>query len=346
MRTLVDINHPAHVHFFRCAVKELRDRGHEVLITARNKECEYALLDAYGLEYTDLGTHYKGLAGKAVGMLAIDARLAKVARRFRPHVLTGIHNTYAAHVSRLTRARSVVFTDTEHARLANTITFPFAHRIVTPACFRLDLGPKHRRYRGYHELAYLRPERFTPDPVMIERTGVDPDEPFVVVRLVSWGASHDVGHRGLGQRESLRLVRALEKEARVVVTTEEAAGRELARNVVSIPPHEMHHLLAFASLYIGEGATMASEAAVLGTPALYVNPLDLGYMAEQEERYGLVHRFLEKGTTADDLLEAALPLLTEPDAQKRTAAARERLLEETEDVTEVICEHLLDTADM
>ena len=130
----------------------------------------------------------------------------------------------------------------------------------------------------------------------------------------------------------------------VALTKAVTAASELARNAVSVPPHEMHHLLAFASLYIGEGATMASEAAVLGTPALYVNPLDLGYMAEQEERYGLVHRFLDKGTTADDLLEAALPLLTEPDARKRTADARERLLEETEDVTEVICEHLLDTA--
>lgn len=341
----MDINHPAHVHFFRCAIEELRDRGHEVLITARNKECEYALLDAYDLEYTDLGTHYKGLAGKAVGMFVIDARLARIARRFRPDVITGIHNTYAAHVSRLVGARSVVFTDTEHPRLANALTFPFAHRIVTPACFRLDLGPKHHRYRGYHELAYLRPERFTPDPAVVERAGVDPNEPFVVVRLVSWGASHDVGHRGLGTSECLRLVRALEKEARVIVTTEVPAAGGLADRAVHVAAHEIHHVLAYASLYIGEGATMASEAAVLGTPALYVNPLDLGYMEEQEERYGLVRRFLDPSTDADALIAAALPFLTDEGIMTRSDEARQRLLEDTEDVTGAICDHLLRAVD-
>ena len=37
MKLLVDMGHPAHVHFFRHAIRELESRGHEVRITARDK---------------------------------------------------------------------------------------------------------------------------------------------------------------------------------------------------------------------------------------------------------------------------------------------------------------------
>ncbi|MBT4513007.1 MAG: DUF354 domain-containing protein [Chloroflexi bacterium] len=51
MRLLVDIGHPAHVHFFKNAIWALQSRGHNVLITARKKEIALDLLDAYGFDY-------------------------------------------------------------------------------------------------------------------------------------------------------------------------------------------------------------------------------------------------------------------------------------------------------
>ena len=44
----------------------------------------------------------------------------------------------------------------------------------------------------------------------------------------------------------------------------------------------MHHVLASATLFIGEGATMASECAMLGTPAIYINSLNAGTLMDQE----------------------------------------------------------------
>ena len=45
-------------------------------------------------------------------------------------------------------------------------------------------------------------------------------------------------------------------------------------------------------MYIGEGATMASEAAILGTPSVYLNELKLGYLEELSIEYKIV--FLPK----------------------------------------------------
>ena len=51
MRILIDICHPAHVHFFKYAIYHWRDQGYEVLLTARDKDVTLRLLDHYGLDY-------------------------------------------------------------------------------------------------------------------------------------------------------------------------------------------------------------------------------------------------------------------------------------------------------
>ena len=49
MKFLIDINHPAHVHFFRNPIKLLIDRGHEVMVTSRDKEMALDLLEELGI---------------------------------------------------------------------------------------------------------------------------------------------------------------------------------------------------------------------------------------------------------------------------------------------------------
>lgn len=48
MRLLVDIGHPAHVHLFKNFMWEMERKGHEVLITATEKDIALKLLDNYG----------------------------------------------------------------------------------------------------------------------------------------------------------------------------------------------------------------------------------------------------------------------------------------------------------
>jgi len=192
MRILIDILHPAHVHVFKHAMSIWRDRGHEVLVTARDKDLVLELLDAYGIEHQLLSRQAKGLAGLFGELLVRDMRLLSVARKFRPDVLTGCAGVCIAHVARLLGRPSIVFYNNEEARLQNLLTYKFAHVVCTPACYRAHIGPKHVRYPGYHELAYLHPQRFSPDPSVLEAEGLEPGERFCVVRFVSWQASHDV----------------------------------------------------------------------------------------------------------------------------------------------------------
>ncbi|MCK4824015.1 DUF354 domain-containing protein, partial [bacterium] len=157
MRVLIDIGHPAHIHLFKNMIWNLKKKGHEIKITARDKDVALQLLDAYGFEYENRGEGYTGLFRKAIGVIKINHRLYTIARRFKPDIVIGVHNPYIAQVGKLIRIPSIIFTDTEHAKLANYLTFPFTDVICTPSCFNKDLGKKQVRYNGYHELAYLHP---------------------------------------------------------------------------------------------------------------------------------------------------------------------------------------------
>jgi len=337
MRVLVDILHPAHVHVFGAVAKELASRGHEVRFTLREKEFARDLLEERGLAYETLSQQRHG-AGLAQEFVARNSRLWRVIADFRPHFLAGIMGPSITAVGRLRRAlvrdraRIAVFYDTEIARLTNSVVYPLADYVCTPDCYQGDIHGNHITYPGYHELAYLHPKRFTPDRSVVERSGIDPLSRYALVRFVAYKASHDIGTAGLTNPQKVRLVRALEEHGRVYVSSEAPLPPELEANRLRIPVSDVHHVIAHARLLAGESATMASEAAVLGVPAVYVSPLGRGYTDDEEARYGLVRNFTGR-RFFDDWTKVAVELFSDDAAMPRAAAARARLLAEKTDVT-------------
>ena len=52
-----------------------------------------------------------------------------------------------------------------------------------------------------------------------------------------------------------------------------------------INPEEIHDYINHSALFITEGATMASEAGILGVNYYYINPLNVSYLETQRENY-------------------------------------------------------------
>ncbi|GKZ16343.1 hypothetical protein BG842_01360 [Haladaptatus sp. W1] len=331
MKVFVTIQHPAHVHFFRNAIAELEADDHDVHVFAREKEMAVELLRRYDISHEVLAGTASGLSQLARVQATYEARLLRRAVQLKPDVITAIGGVAAAHVAKVTGARSAIFYDTEHAKLIQNLAFPFADAVYTPDCYTRNVGSKQVRYPGYHELAYLHPDRFTPDPTVVEDLGLDPDETFTVLRLVEWGASHDVGQGGFDDVRDV-VERLEDAGSEVLITSERTLPSSLESRRATVPPHRMHDLLAFADLFVGEGATMAAESAVLGTPAIYVNTLTMGYTDELDERYELLFNYQQEDRHARALEQAVSILEGDADWQER----RQRLLDDKVDTTDVI----------
>ncbi len=338
MRILIDVGHPAHVHFFKNFIWEMRKRGHELVITARDKDVALRLLKAYGIEYTVVGHASKRKFGLMVEWLKRDWKIYSLAKKFHPDILVGIHNPCVAHVAKLIGARSVIFTDTEHAKLANLVTFPFSDVIYTPSCFIKDLGKKQVRYNSFHELAYLHPHYFKPDPSVLGSLKLSRDDKFIVVRFITWCANHDIGQHGFDMGAKQRLLAELGKYGSVFIISEGSLPEEFEKCRPGIPPERAHDLLYYATLYIGEGATMATEAAMLGTPAIYVSSLwdTMGNFIELGEHFRLVYSF----KNPEAAIQKAVELLQQPDLKQVWGQKREQFLADKIDVTQFMTESI------
>lgn len=338
MRILVDIGHPAHVHFFKHFVWNMQEKGHEIMICATDKEVALKLLDAYGFKYICINKSRKNPIAKIADLVKADYRLWRIARKFSPDILVGLGSITAAHASALLRKPCIVFDDTEHSREQYYLYAPFANVICTPSCFKRDMGKKQVRYNGYHELAYLHPNYFTPDPSVLGELGLTESDKFVILRFVAWQASHDIGQHGLDLQAKRTLVQELEKYGRVLITSESPLPEEFEKYRITTPPEKIHDLLYYATMYIGEGATMATESAVLGTPSLYISSLSkaMGNFTELEEKYDLLYSFQERG----EVIQKSMELIQQPNLKEEWAKKRERLLADKIDVTQFMIDFI------
>ena len=331
MRILIDISHPAHVHFFRNAISIWHNHGYTVRVVARDKDITCNLLQRFHIPYKVLSKARTGVLGWTGEMLVHIACLLPLVLTFRPHVMLQIGGIFVGPVGWLARRPAWAFTDTENAALSNFIAFRFAHKVFTPQCYKLDHGSKHLRYHGFHELAYLHPSRFVPDPSVLAPFGMKSGDPFFIVRFVAWQSAHDVGERGFSPANKIELVSELARHGRVFVSSEATLPPLLKPYASPIPVDRIHHFIAHATLVVGESATMASEAAVLGTPSVFVSRTGRGYTDAQERRYGLVFNF--KDTEQAKAIKMVKEIVATSYPKDYWQKKRQRLLEDSIDVT-------------
>ncbi|MCP3952833.1 MAG: hypothetical protein GY697_11550, partial [Desulfobacterales bacterium] len=106
-----------------------------------------------------------------------------------------------------------------------------------------------------------------------------------------WGAGHDIGETGLSRDQKVALVRMLQGSGRICISSEGPLPDEIKDLVCSFHPADMHTFLKTCKLVVGESATMASEAACLGIPAIFISNTGRGYTTELHQKYDLVRHY-------------------------------------------------------
>ena len=333
MKVMLSIDHPAWAHQFRYIVKRLETRGDRVLTLAVEKDGDTQLLERFGIPYVlSARSTGKNIVEKGLLFLGLCVEHTWRALRFQPDVLIGRASPMMAVAAWITHKPHIIYEDTEVSKFALRICKRLSTKILTPRTFLSDLGPRQERLDTYKELFYLHPSVFTPERQVLRDCGFNPDEPYVLVRFVAWNASHDIGKHGLDDEGKIRLVQRLERFGRVYVSAEGDVPEALRPRLLKTPYELIHHVLAFAQLVFSEGATMASEAAVLGTHALYVNTIVSGSTREQSERFHLMYCFNEGEDRYERAAAQAEALLATPDLKAIGLEKQRKLLSEKVDI--------------
>lgn len=324
----MDIGHPKDVNLFKNVISQLQKNGHEIQIFARAKENTRKMLAEYDFKYK-LSKHFRSMSGKALGIIVNDILLYKWAKRFNPDIFVSPGSPYSAHVSKLIGKPHIAFSDTEIAGIVTKLTLPFTTKIYTSTSFYLDLGPKQEKFNGYYELAYLHPKYFIPKRDVITKYQLKDD--FIILRLSALASNHDTNATGFGfktEDELRNYMHEIEKYGQIIIFSETSHWQIIKNYQIEIDTRDLHDLLYYSKLYIGEGASMASEAAILGVPSIYVSNTQRGYLNELEQKYGLVYNIIER----NNALKKAIELLKNENIREEWNFKKDIMLREKIDV--------------
>ena len=332
MRILVYLGHPAHFHNYKNTIAALKEHGHEVEVLIKKKDVLEDLLKNAGIPYHNIleeGRKSSKL-GIMVGILKQTIRVNRFCNHFHPDILTGssVENSLVGPL----RGIPVINIGEDDASIVPTyayLTYPGASVIICPeSCDCGKWNKKAVKYAGCQELGYLHPDNFTPDKSVVEKY-FDSDQPYFLMRFSGLNAHHDNGVKGINNEIAHNLVKLMEPFGKVFITSERPLNPELEEYRVRINPLDIHHIMAFADMYIGDSQTMANEAGVLGVPFIRFNDFvgKIGLLNKLENYYHLGYGI--KPADEDKLYETVSMLLNMENRRQVFQERRQKLLSDS-----------------
>jgi predicted glycosyltransferase len=272
----IDLDNSPHVPFFRPIIDELRKRGHEVFLTARDAYQVRELMQYYKVAGTVIGKHHgKHKILKALGTCSRAVLLAYMVRKEKPDISVCHGSRGCLITSKLLKIPNLTISDYEFTTAVPSMrpTWLMVPSVVPDE--HVDAGgPTILKYPGIKEDVYL--SRFTPDRDLKTRLGVPPDALLITVRPPATEAHyHNPEAEILLQAALERFVD--EAEVRIILLPrnkrQDAELRQAWRAAVDsgkilIPDHveDGMNLIWNSDLVISGGGTMNREAAAMRVP--------------------------------------------------------------------------------
>ncbi len=332
-RIIFEITHPKHFHQFKHLITAL-EKDNNVLILARNKDVVISLLEGLDTEqfiYDDFG---KNILAKIILIPKLLIKYARVMRKFKPDLVISRSSAYSAFVCKFRKTKTIIFPDSEVVTLTKKFVAPWSDLIITPQNYTIDYGKKHYRVSGFFEESYLGPDYFRVDENIIQANIADINEKFFFLRFVSWQANHDVNQFGFSPEQKRKLVGYLSKHGRVLISSEKKIEPEFEKYRIRIAPRDVHHILSNAWLYAGDSQSMATEAALLGVPALrynsFVGEKDMSNFIKLEKEMDLLYNFSD----FDKMFKKVKEMMKNPNLKAKWTEKRKLFFDKAGDINQ------------
>jgi len=346
MKVLIHLAHPAHFHLFKNVIMPLQNKGHIVRFSYNEKDVLALLVNDFNQKdkFSEIVATkrlnnkfdlYKQFIEKGVNFLIF-------AKSFNPDIILGT-SIIVSLIGKYLRKTNIIVNEDDFDIIGQTanLGYRFASSIICPkVCRTGKWDDKCIKYNGYHELAYLSPKYFSPDKRILKKYGIS-DQNYCIIRFAKLLAHHDKNAKGISNELAVLLINEIRSRTKVYITSERDLPNELMPYILRINPLDIHHVMAFSRLYIGDSQTMAAESGVLGVPFIRYNKFvgKISYLNELENSYKLGFGILPDNP--DSLLKRSLEVLDNPFSRLEWLGRRDKMLAEKEDVVEFIVKNIV-----
>jgi len=338
----IDLEEPKAPIMFQYMIQCFQEAGATLLITARDFDSTYKILNDLQIPYVPVGKHGGDtIEGKMQAYIERLHGLFDVVVPFKPDFFVTFGSVEGPRLSMGLGIPSIGFSDEPRSYFVSKQIFPFLDQVITPECIpladylELYAHPdKFIRYNGIDEIAWL--SHYQPRPKILEQFNVTPGN-FVLIR--SEPAFADYFLNKLKPEETLisqffpkiyaqhpnftyfLLVRSDKQENWL---REQLHDFKDYSNVIITQylPHIVD-LCFYSALVISGGGTIVRESSLLSVPSIEFFP---GKSAPQEiflqkNQFPLEH-IREPEIIA---MRANEILAQEPDSNRFTDAFREKI---------------------
>ena len=351
MKVIFAVNHPSQYHIFKHLAHKIIEQNGEVIFFIQSREIIEDLVTADGFEFKysvspKIRNIFKGRLGIIIrGVLTIaiqEYKLFSYVLRHKVDFLMG-SDVAIAHVGFLFRKKVFVFADDDYSFIKqySRLAYPFCTHIIASEVVDVHKWDYKRiAYYGTQKSAYLHPKYFVPNLNVLSKYNLK-GKRFFIIRLVNFAALHDSIHgayTGLSGLFIEKLLNYLEPIGTVIINVENGLNSKYVNYSPKIDPEDMHSLMYYSDLLIGDSQSMVIEASLLGTPAIRSNKWVLSdakvnVIEYLEKQYSL---FYSVAPNDDDEIMRLTRNLTQPDIKKKWAEKRKKFFSENTDLTEFL----------
>jgi uncharacterized protein len=320
----IDLDNSPHIPFFLPIIAELRNTGHNVLLTARNSYQVCELLRFHHISCKVLGGHWgKHRTLKIFGTFLRAAQLLPLLMSEKPDLAVS-HGSRAQLVSSIALGiPSLTIFDYEFAATSRFLrpNWIFVPHFIPDSSIQ-KAKKQVMKYPGLKEDVYV--PRFRPDPALKAELGLNPNDLVVTVRPPATEAHYhnpeaevllDAALRLLVERPEVQVI-LLPRNERQAKVLQKDWGKWVEERKIIIPEHVVDglNLIWLSDVVISGGGTMNREAAALGVPVYSIF----------RGRIGGVDKYLaESGRLV--LIETVQDVRTKIILERRKVAARDSI---------------------
>ena len=331
MKLLIQLSHPAHFYLYRNVIKILENKGHKIYVLIKSKDILEKILKCDNISFINITPreHRQTKCGIVRDLFIREVKILLFTLMHKIDVITGC-TPEVAHVGwLLSKPRINLEEDDAHIipKFFKIAGFAIDAYLSPISCDNGKYEHKSVKYPSFHELAYLHPNHFSPNKSIVEKYFTT-NRPYFILRFAKLNAHHDDGVQGISTKVAQRLIDILTPHGNIYITSERELEPQFEQYRIKINPLDMHHVMAYASLYIGDSQTMAAEAAVLGIPFVRFNDFvgRIGYLNELENDYQLGYGIKASESGSIERLCNAVSELANLTLQDRTIRYQTRRL--------------------
>ncbi len=317
MKVWFDLCEPKAVIMLKPLYRKLIS-DHQILITARDFDATYALMDAWGVPYLKVGSHGgSDLIGKLKSYSDRLQALITIVEKEQPNFLFGLTSPEGARIAYGLNIPHIMFNDEPRSEGVCKLSLPLLKNLIVPKPIPLEwflqygiTADKIIRFHGIDEVGWLNRHDFKPKPAFAEKLGLTPEHYIVCRTEATQSYAHLAGRLQPHETKLTQIIpklleyfRAHDMEYKFLVLPRYPEqfthlAKEFAEEIGNqsiILKQSINHLadvMYYSAVVLSGGGTMVRESGLLGIPSIEFIQTSRTYPQEQfliDNGFPLVH---------------------------------------------------------